>query len=245
MRARFAALVLFAFCALTSRVARSQEPAPPPNGPIAPEDDPAARIDVDLEKAPPPPTNVTYFQYGVAFNAEVVSAPGPICDDVTPPAGTSGDVPCVLGNGGGLTARAGWRSTGALYIGGAYELTKQDPNKLYRIALLQQARVEGRYYLRTHKVTEPYGTVGLGVAGYGNEWSVDTWGPAGFLGIGVEYQVTRNTLVGLALAYRLLYFSRFTDTSTATRSPGVAQMVGLELVLEQRDAVVTSKDTAQ
>lgn len=217
--------------AATPRVARSQEKPPPPPR----EEDPATRIDVDLEKAPPPPTNITYFQYGVAFNAEVVGAAGPICDNVAP-----ADADCVLGNGGGITARAGWRSTGALYLGGAYELTKQDPNKLYRIALLQQARVEGRYYLRTHKVTEPYAALGLGVAGYGNEWAVDTWGPAGFVGVGIEYQVTRRTLIGVALAYRLLYFSRFVDTSTANRAPGIAQLVGLELVLEQRDSVVTT-----
>jgi hypothetical protein len=192
--------------------------------------DDTARLARDFETAPPPPSHVVYFQYGVAFTTEQVLSAGPICDNTT--------VPCVLGAGGGIVIRGGWRSPGPLYIGGAYELTKQDPNKLYRIALLQQARAEGRYYLMTARVTEPYASVGLGVAGYGNEWAIDTWGPTGSIGAGVEYQITRRTVVGLAMNYRLLYFSRFQDTAGSDRAPGIAQLFGLDLVLEQRDAIV-------
>ncbi|MBX3213049.1 MAG: hypothetical protein KF850_13520 [Labilithrix sp.] len=189
-----------------------------------------ARLARDIETAPPPPSHVVYFQYGVAFATEQVLAPGPICDNA--------GVPCILGAGAGIVVRGGWRSTGPLYLGGAYELTKQDPNKLYRIALLQQARAEARYYFMTARVTEPYVSVGAGVAGYGNEWAIDTWGPTGSVGAGVEYQITRGTVVGLAVAYRLLHFSRFTDTAGSARDPGVAQLLGFDLVLEQRDAIV-------
>lgn len=195
--------------------------------------DDSARLAQDLEKAPPPPTHVVYLQYGVAFTTEQVISAGGICSTAAP---------CVLGAGGGIVVRAGWRSTGPFYLGGAYELTKQDPNKLYRIALLQQARVEGRYYFMTARVTEPYMSLGLGVAGYGNEWAIDTWGPAGSLGFGVEYQITRRTVVGVALAYRTLYFNSFTDTAGTPRDGGIAQLFGLDLVLEQRDAVVTDAD---
>jgi hypothetical protein len=204
--------------------------APPPaevqNPPSPPE---GTRLARDLETTPPP-SHVVYFQYGVAFTTEQVLAPGPICRDLS--------VPCILGGGGGLIIRAGWRGTGPLYLGGAYELTKQDPNKLYRIALLQQARAEARYYMMTARVTEPYASLGLGVAGYGNEWAIDTWGPAGSIGAGVEYQITRRTVVGLALNYRLLHLSRFRDTAGSDRAPGIAQLLGLDLVLEQRDAVM-------
>jgi hypothetical protein len=192
------------------------------------------RLAQDLERAAPPPPSVVYFQYGVAFTTEQVLSPGPICDNA--------NIPCVLGAGGGIVVRGGWRSNGPLYIGAAYELTKQDPNKLYRIALLQQARAEGRYYFTTARVTEPYATVGAGVSGYGNEWAIDTWGPGGSVGAGVEYQITRRTVVGLALNYRLLWFSRFTDTAGAARAAGFAQLLGLDLVLEQRDAIVRSSD---
>jgi len=186
---------------------------------------------IDLQNALPPPTNVVYLQYGLALTAEVVSAAGPICDNVA--------VPCILGPGGGVAVRVGWRGAGALYFGGAYELSKQDPNKLLRLAILQQARFESRYYFVSGRDTEPYLAAGLGVAGYGNEWGVDTWGPAGFVGLGLETQLTRRTVVGVALAYRLLYLQRFTDTTGAPRDAGVAQLVGLDFVLEQRDPIYT------
>jgi hypothetical protein len=186
---------------------------------------------VDLQNALPPPTNVVYVQYGVAITAEAVSAAGPICDNVA--------VPCILGPGGGVAVRVGWRGTGALYFGGAYELSKQDPNKLLRLAILQQLRAEGRYYFVSGRDTEPYLSTGLGLAGYGNEWGVDTWGPAGFVGLGLETQITRRTVVGVALAYRLLYFQRFTDTTGAPRDSGIAQLIGLDFVLEQRDPIYT------
>lgn len=244
---------------LSSRVARSQTlpsdpppsappPAPrgapaaaPPALPTAPPPSPAPvdattpeapeRPLVDLQNAPPPPTNVVYLQYGVAFTAEVVSAAGPICDNV--------EVPCILGPGGGVAVRLGWRGAGPLYFGGAYEASKQDPNKLFRLAILQQARAETRYYFVSGRDAEPYLSGGLGVAGYGNEWGVDTWGPAGFGGVGIEAQITRRTVVGVALAYRLLYFQEFRDTTGAARAAGLSQLIGLDLVLEQRDPIFT------
>jgi hypothetical protein len=239
---------------LASRVARPQSadskaPQAPPASPVPPAAaqpanapntngttndngaDEAPRPLVDLANAPPPPTNVVYVQYGVAITAEVVSAAGPICDNVS--------VPCILGPGGGVAARLGWRGVGAWYLGGAYEFSKQDPNKLLRLAILQQARAEARYYFVSGRDAEAGRKVRLGVAGYGNEWGVDTWGPAGFLGLGLETQITRRTVIGVALAYRLLYFQQFTDTTGAPRSAGLAQLIGLDFVLEQRDPIYT------
>lgn len=227
-------------CLLPTSAASAQEtsvPASPPSTPARGASE-SARTEPEntelaqgFETAPPPPSHVVYLQYGVAFTTEQILEPGAICNNVK--------VPCVLGSGGGIVVRGGWRSTGPLYIGGAYELTKQDPNKLYRIALLQQARAEARYYLMTARVTEPYASASLGVGGYGNEWAIDTWGPTGSIGAGVEYQITRRTVVGLGFAYRLLYFSRFIDTAGTEREGGIAHLLGLDLVLEQRDALVT------
>lgn len=222
--------------------AETPSPAPAPATPSAPSPSPpvaegvagieaAGRPIIDTEKALPPPTNVVYFQYGVSFTAEVVSAAGPICDNVS--------VPCILGPGGGIAVRAGWRGTGPWYLGGAYEFSKQDPNKLLRLAILQQMRFEARYYFVSGRVTEPYLCGGAGIAGYGNEWTVDTFGPMSSLGVGVEAQITRRTVVGAALNYRLLYFKSFTDTSGASRDAGIAQIIGIDLVLEQREAVFT------
>jgi hypothetical protein len=203
------------------------------NPPTDPED--AARFTRELERNPPPPSHVVYFQYGVAFTGEQVVDAGPICKDLSKP--------CVLGDGGGIIIRGGWRSSGPLYLGGAYELTKQDPNKLFRIAMLQQARGEARYYIATHRVTEPYASASLGVVGYGNEWKVDTYGPIGSVGGGIEYQLTQRTVVGLALNYRMAYLSTFTDTAGSHREGGIAQLLGFDLVLEQRESVVSSDNS--
>ena len=255
VRAPAIASVLFAGL-LATRAGRAQTPPGPPAGtkapaavpaapaaPAAPPDpapappgaagEPGARPLVELQNALPPPTNIVYLQYGVAFTAEMVSAAGPICDNVS--------VPCILGPGGGIAIRAGWRGTGAIYLGGAYELSKQDPNKLLRLAILQQARFEGRYYFVSGRDIEPYLASGAGVAGYGNEWGVDTWGPTAFLGAGVEAQITRRTVVGLAFNYRFLYFQKFQDTTGADRNAGVAQLFGLDLVLEQRDPIFKAR----
>lgn len=200
--------------------------------PGAPTSEPLVRPLVELENAPLPPTKVVYVQYGVSVTAETVAAAGPICDNVA--------VPCIIGTGGGVAVRLGWRGMGAWYLGSAYELSKQDPNKLLRLAILQQARAEARYYFVSGRDTEPYLLSNLGVAGYGNEWAVDTWGPMGSLGIGVETQLSHRTVVGLALAYRLLYFRTFVDTTGAPRDAGVVQLIGLDFVLEQRDPIYTA-----
>lgn len=252
---RASSLCLASLALLGPRVARSQPaPAAPAAAPStapapAPIDAPPAAAQANaevgteptldvIEGTHPPPTNIVYFQYGVAIAAELVSSAGPICDNP--------GVPCILGPGGGIAVRVGFRGAGPIYLGGAYEMTKQDPSKLYRFALLQQARAEGRYYFMNARVTEPYAAAGLGVAGYGNEWSVDTWGPAGSLGFGVEYQVTQRTVIGVAANYRVLYLSAFTDTSGAAREGGIAQLVGLDVVLEQRDpSLVADKSSSR
>lgn len=134
--------------------------------------------------ASPPPPRLAYIQYGVALTVEGVAQAGPIC------AGADASHPCILGSGGGIDIRVGWRPTEAFYIGGAYEFSKQDPNKLLRLAILQQARVEARHYFPTGKSAEPFALLGAGVAGYGNEWTVATWGLSATLGGGVELELS-------------------------------------------------------
>src|SRR5262249_12267815 len=115
----------------------------------------------------------------------------------------------------------------------------QDPNKLFRLAILQQLRFEARYYLTTGRDTQPYGVLGGGAAGYGNEGGISTYGPCLLAAVGLETQLSRRTVVGVALGYRLIEFARFTDSSGAQRGPekqgALAQLFGIELVLEGRD----------
>jgi hypothetical protein len=99
---------------------------------------------------------------------------------------------------------------------------------------------EARYYYLQNKRLVPYAALAFGGALYGNEWGSDTGGILAFLGIGVEYQVSRTSVVGAALGYRPIVFRRFQDRAGQVRSDelfgfGFTHMVGLELVFEVRD----------
>lgn len=178
----------------------------------------------------PPPSLHAYLQYGVGLAAEAVASAGPICSNVSN---------CILGSGGGIAIRAGWRPTEHWYLGGAYEATKQDPNQLYRLGILQQMRFELRRYFPTGKETTPFVLVGAGAHGYGNEWSVDTWGPNGTIGGGLEVELGGPLLpvLEVSLAYRPMYFQAWVDTSTLSHEAGVAHFVALEVSLEAKDTL--------
>ena len=181
----------------------------------------------------PPPLNTPYLQYGVAFTAEVAPFPGGLC-----PSG----LPCILGSGGGIAARVGRRSAGPWYFGGAYEITKQDPAKLLRLATLQQLRAEARYYVTTGRDTQPYFAGGAGVVGYGNEGGIQTYGPNFYLGVGLETQLSRRTVVGFNLGWRVMDFIHpirvpGEGLDASQQRSGLAQMFGIDLTLEGRDPI--------
>jgi hypothetical protein len=191
--------------------------------------DDASSATVNAPIALPPPSEHSYLQYGVALSAEIVAFAGPACSDT----GTA----CILGSGGGIVARAGWRRDETLYIGGAYEMSKQDPHQLYRLGLLQQARAEFRRYVPTGRETAPFFMLGVGVGAYGNEWwPVDTWGPSAMAGGGIEVQLGGSVFI-VSLAYRPMYFQAWTDSSTLSHDSGIAHFVGLEAAIEKQDTL--------
>ena len=185
------------------------------------------------EDTAPPPINVHYLQYGVAVVAEGVASAGDVC-----PGGAK--APCILGPGGGLAVRVGYRSRGPWYVGGAYEFSRQDSSNLLRIAILQQLRAESRFYFDKANRLTPYLASGLGAALYGDEWAVDTGGVTTYLGGGLEFQITQSTVIGAALAYRPLLLRGWSDEAGQRRADqflgfGLAHLVALELVMELRD----------
>ncbi|MGH7296893.1 MAG: hypothetical protein ACRELB_18280 [Polyangiaceae bacterium] len=173
----------------------------------------------------PPPSGHAYIQYGVALGAETVISSGAICARVEN---------CVFGSGGGLAVRVGWRPSNQLFVGGVYEVSKQDPNQLYRLGILQQLRAEGRRYFPTGKEVTPFLLVGAGAAGYGNEWSVDTWGPTATLGGGIEVELGGPVLL-VEAAYRPMYFQSWVISATNDLQSGVVHFVGLDIAVEVRD----------
>ena len=180
----------------------------------------------------PPPNNVEYFQYGVAVAFEKVVSGGDVC-----PKGST--TPCILGSGGGLAIRMGYRSRGPWFLGGAYEFTRMDSGNLLRLGILQQLRGEARYYLDRGNRLTPYGALGLGGVFYGNEWKVSSGGPMLSAGLGLEFQITQSTVIGLGLGYRGLLFHHWTDSTGQVRADeylgfGFAHTVGLEFILELR-----------
>ncbi len=183
--------------------------------------------------AGPPPINFHYLQYGVGLTTETVLAAADVC----PPDSAT---PCILGSGLGPAIRVGYRSRGPWYVGGAYEFSRQESSNLLRLAILQQFRGEFRYYADEGTRLTPYAAGGLGAALYGSEWGTDTGGVTTYLGGGLEYQLSRTTVIGAGLAYRALLLRGWTDRSGQRRADhyvgfGLAHLLALELVLEVRD----------
>ena len=196
----------------------------PPSGPLEtpPSDD-------ALENARRPPLHVDYLAYGVAVTADLLADAGATCRQEA-----STPTPCILGSGGGLVLRGGYRSPGPWYIGGAYQFSTTDSDNLYRLGILQQLRAEMRYLFDFGYRTAPYATWGVGGVVYGNEWGVETGGGSAFVGAGFETQLSRLVLLGMAIQYQPVVFAGFTDTANYERDPGLAHYFRIELQLEIR-----------
>ena len=183
--------------------------------------------------------NVHYLHYGVAVVTENVASAGDVCPN-TPRADGSPPAPCILGSGGGVAIRIGYRSRGPWYVGGAYEFSRQDASNLMTLPILQQLRAETRYYFDAGRRLTPYVSAGLGAALYGNEWSAVTGGVTGFLGAGLEFQLSESLVLGPAAAYRPFLLRSWTDGAGQRRADGylgfgLSHLIALEVVLEIRD----------
>jgi hypothetical protein len=105
---------------------------------------------------------------------------------------------------------------------------------------LQQLRGEARYYMTEASRLTPYLEAGVGGVLYGNEWGADTGGITAFLGGGLEFQISRTSVVGAALGYRPVVLRHWVDSANQVRADalfgfGVAHMISAELVFEVRD----------
>ncbi|MCU0655700.1 MAG: hypothetical protein MUF64_10565 [Polyangiaceae bacterium] len=177
-----------------------------------------------------PKTERSWAQYGVALVSEGRLRAGGLCPE-------DAIAPCILGSGGGLTLRGGRRIPAGWYLGGSYSFSKQDAANLLRLPILQQVRVEGRYYLLPGNRLEPYAAGALGGVIYGGEWGLETYGGVASLGIGVEYETSRGIFFGGALHYRVMRLEGWRDKAGQERPDALAHFLSLELTLEARTPV--------
>ncbi|HTM43618.1 MAG TPA: hypothetical protein VL137_01610 [Polyangiaceae bacterium] len=183
----------------------------------------------------PPPIQTRYIQYGVALAANNIVNAGDVCPK-------NASAPCILGSGGGLAIRVGYRGPENWYFGGTYELSRLSSSNLLRLPILQQLRAETRFETTRRTRTVPYFAAGLGVAAYGNEWGADTAGFTAMAGAGLALQLSRASLVGVGLSYRPLLLRRWTDGAGQRRADGpggfgLAHTITLEITFEIRSAL--------
>jgi len=176
-------------------------------------------------EAPPVPPDPQRLVYGVGIVSEVPASAGALCRD---------DATCIMSGGGGILVRVALATRGGLDAGFAYSLTKQGSARLYRLATLQQLRFEGRYTFSTGRTIEPFLSGGVGVAGYGNEWGLDTWAPTLSAGPGVMLELDKDAFVSVGLDYRAMRFAEFSDQTGRVRAPTLVHMIGLRLSIEAR-----------
>lgn len=168
-----------------------------------------------------------FVQYGAALAAELVASPGAICPSTS-------QSPCVIGSGGGLALRMGYRFHAPWYLGVSYEFSKQDAHKAIHVAMLQQLRSEARYYLPVRGAYVPFVTAGGGFVTYGSQFGIATLGGMAFFGAGLEIQLSPTSLFALIASYRPVVLTTWEDTTRAQRPTGLLSMIGLEVAFEQR-----------
>jgi hypothetical protein len=215
--------------------AASAEPPAAP-APAEPQEEPAPAPVRSAEPgagARPPRLHAEYAEYGVAILAMAMISAGATCGAQV----QGGTAPCILGSGGGLVIRGGYRSGGPWYFGGAYSFAKLDSSNLLRLGILQQLWAEMRWQPDTGYRAAPYVTSGIGAVAYGNEWGVETGGALLLVGAGMEFEVTRLAVVGLDVAYKPTVLAGWTDTAGIMRPTGLAQFLGFEVQLELRSEV--------
>ena len=216
-------------------VARSENGASAP----APEESAARPVPTRrvVSAQRPAPMHAEFAQYGIAINALLNAAPGASCGTSVRAPGGSHEAPCILGSGGGLVIRGGYRSPGPWYLGGAYAFAKLDSSNLFRLGIFQQLWAEMRYLPDTGYRATPYIAWGLGGVAYGNQWGVETGGAMLFGGGGVAFEVQRLAVVGLGAVYKPTLIVGWTDTAGIVRPTGLAHFVGIELQVEVRTEI--------
>jgi len=127
--------------------------------------------------------------------------------------------------------------------GGAYEFSKQDPNNLYRLGILQQDSRRVPALLADRVPYEPRSVLiaAPGLAAYVTSGPRTPGLSPGAIGVGIELELSTVLHLGVAVAYRPLYLLAWVDSSTTRHDAGVAHIVGIELAIEAQDRIGPSR----
>ena len=189
--------------------------------------------DGDMRKGLDPfPSTGHFIDYGISFMSEALLAAGGICKN-----GLKEN--CVLGGGAGLAFAAYYRAPG-YSLGAVYEVTFHDSSNIYQRGVLQQARAEWRIRPRWLTFSDSFVAflgLGAGVAGYGDNWAISTYGPSAHFMVGGEIDLGVKVALVVSIAYRALYFKSFVDASGQERPTGVSHMLGLQLGIELHEPI--------
>jgi hypothetical protein len=174
----------------------------------------------------PYPSVGRYISYSIAFTSEALLNAGVVCSNAVER--------CMIGGGGGLELGAAYRNL-ATSIGAVYEVTFHDSHSIYQRGVLQQIRGEWRYRPKLAILGDEVSPVlgaGAGIAVYGDNWAIATFGPSGSLFAGVEVELGVKLSFLASLAYHPVYFRKFSDASGQERTAGVVHFLGINLGLE-------------
>lgn len=178
----------------------------------------------------PFPSTGQYLDYGMSFHSEALLTSGRLCPK-------DAKENCVLGSGGGISFFGAYRSP-RYSLGAAYEVTFHDSSNIYQRGVLQQLRGEWRIrpggLVLSDSIVGFIG-VGAGIAAYGDNWAIGTYGPSAHAMVGGEIDLGVKVALVIAIAYRAIYLKSFTDASEQLRPAGIAHMLGLSVGLELHD----------
>jgi hypothetical protein len=177
----------------------------------------------------PYPSVGRFITYSIGFPVEALLDPGVVCAHVLER--------CMIGGGGGIALGAAYRD-GGTSLGAVYEVTFHDSHSIYQRGVLEQIRGEWTLHSRSPLLFEgvqPFLSAGAGFAVYGDNWAIATYGPIGSLGAGLELELGVKLTATASLAYRPIYFKRFSDAGGTERAAGFVHFLGLNFGLQLRE----------
>ncbi len=177
----------------------------------------------------PLPSVGRFLTYSVGLPIEALLDPGAVCAHAVEH--------CMIGGGAGVAFGGAYRN-GTTAFGAVWEVTFHDSHSIYQRGVLEQLRAEWSYHPHAAILfdgVQPFLYAGGGLAVYGDNWAVATFGPSGSFGAGLEFEMGVKLSATVSFAYHPVYFRPFQDASGTQRPAGIVHFLGLNFGLELRE----------